>query len=251
MSTESFQPSEAVTTAPVTGDTTPPDAVDNGASDEAEPKTFTQEELNAIIAKEKAKERRRLERERAQQAEQPRASSTEAPRPDQFNTAEDYIEAVADWKAEQKITQREQQKRQNEVKTSYAEREESAREKYSDFQDVVYSDDLAISRVMMEAIIESDLGPEVAYHLGKNPREAERISGLSPVAQAREIGKIEASLASKSPDMKKPSSAPEPIKPVGTRASNPTYDTSDPRSTKTLSASEWINARNKKLRSQS
>jgi hypothetical protein len=60
--------------------------------------------------------------------------------------------------------------------------------------------------------------------------------------QAKEIGKIEAKMAS-DPPMKKTSTAPAPIAPVTARsASSPAYDTTDPRSVKSMSTSEWIEA---------
>jgi len=60
--------------------------------------------------------------------------------------------------------------------------------------------------------------------------------------QAKEIGRIEAKLASE-PPVKKTTSAPAPISPVTARSSNaPSYDTTDPRSIKSMSTSEWIEA---------
>jgi len=60
--------------------------------------------------------------------------------------------------------------------------------------------------------------------------------------QAKEIGKIEAKVAS-SPPVKKPSNAPAPIQPVAAGSSRgPAYDTTDPRSLKSMSTSEWIEA---------
>jgi hypothetical protein len=94
---------------------------------------------------------------------------------------------------------------------------------------------------MLEAIQSSDVGPDVAYYLGTNPKEADRISGLSPYLQAKEIGKIEVKIAS-NPPVKKTSSAPAPINPVTARGTTSTYDTTDPRSTKTMSDSQWIEA---------
>ena len=93
---------------------------------------------------------------------------------------------------------------------------------------------------MDETIQASEVGPDVAYYLGSNPKEADRISKLSPFLQAKEIGRIEAKLAAE-PVTKKTSSAPAPIAPVTARTSGtPSYDTTDPRSVKTLSTSEWI-----------
>jgi hypothetical protein len=82
----------------------------------------------------------------------------------------------------------------------------------------------------------------LAYHLGANPKEAERISRLPPLLQAKEIGRIEAKLAA-DPPTKKTSSAPSPISPVTARSTgSPAYDTTDPRSIKTMSTSDWIEA---------
>ena len=68
------------------------------------------------------------------------------------------------------------------------------------------------------------------------------IANLPPILQAREIGKIEAKLVS-NPPVKKTSTAPAPIAPVAARtAGSPAYDTTDPRSLKTMSTSEWIEA---------
>ena len=240
-----FDQNEAVVTAPDQEITAAPDAVDN-QPEEQEPKTFTQEELDRIVGAEKAKLERKLKRELAQQP-QTTHQPTEAPRPDQFTTAEDYVEALAEHKAAQKLAEREAQQQRTKTDSTYAEREEAVRDKYTDFEDVAYNPDLRITPAMAEVIKESEVGPELAYHLGKNPKEAARIADLSPLAQAREIGKIEASLVATPPTGKKASSAPEPIKPVGTRASTQKYDTSDPRSTSQLSASEWIAARNAEI----
>ena len=95
---------------------------------------------------------------------------------------------------------------------------------------------------MAETIQSSDVGPEIAYYLGSNPKDADRISRMAPLAQAKEIGKIEAKLAL-DPPVRKTTSAPAPISPVTARASGaPAYDTTDPRSIKTLTTSQWIEA---------
>lgn len=235
---------EAVVTAPDQENTAVTDAVET-TPEEQEPKTFTQEELDRIIAAEKAKVERKLRREMTQQVQEAQRPANQAvPHPDQFESAEDYVEALAEYRLDQKLAEREAQQQRKQVDSTYAEREEEVRTKYSDFENVAYNPDLRITPAMAEVIKASEIGPEVAYHLGKNPKEAERIANLSPLAQAREIGKLEASLTTTSPTGKKASSAPEPIRPVGSRAATPKYDTTDPRSTSTMSDSEWIKAEN-------
>ena len=161
---------------------------------------------------------------------------------DQFESTEAYAEALALQKAEQLLAQREAAKQQSQVLESYHDKEEEARSKYDDFEQVAYNPKLPVTEVMAETIRSSDIGPELAYYLGTNPKDAERISRLAPLAQAKEIGKIEAKLAS-DPPMKRTTSAPAPISPVTARSTgSPAYDTTDPRSTKTMTDSQWIEA---------
>lgn len=51
-----------------------------------------------------------------------------------------------------------------------------------------------ITNEMAEVIRESDVGPQIAYYLADNVERSAAISRLSPLAQAREIGRIEARL---------------------------------------------------------
>ena len=219
------------TAAPVAETTRPEDQTTET------PKSFTQEELDAIVGKRLAREQRKWEREQAQRASVP-AVPSELPPPDQFDSVETYAKAYA----EQMLREREVQKQRSEYVEAYHDREEDARGKYDDFEQVAYNPNLRITTVMAETIQTSDVGPDVAYYLGSNPKEADRISRLSPILQAKEIGKIEATLVS-NPPVKKSSSAPTPISPVTARSNGTsTYDTTDPRSIKSMTTSEWIAA---------
>ena len=207
------------------------------------PKTFTQEDLDAAIGKRLAREQRKWEREQAQrQAETQVLKAPAVQSVDQFETTEAYAEALALQKAEELVAKRDAAKHQSQVLESYHEKEEEARGKYDDFEQVAYNPKLTITGVMAETIQSSDVGPEIAYYLGSNPKDADRISRMAPLAQAKEIGKIEAKLAS-DPPVRKTTSAPAPISPVTARASGaPAFDTTDPRSTKTMTTSQWIEA---------
>lgn len=229
-------PEQAATAAPDTAVSSPEEKPAEVA------KTFTQEELDAAIGKRLAIAQRKWEREQREKAvQQPVALSTPLSQ-DQFNSPEEYAEALAVRKAEELLAQREAQKHQSEIVEAYHEREEEARGKYDDFEQVAYNPKLPITNVMAETIQASEIGPDVAYYLGSNPKEAERISKLSPLLQAKEIGKLEVKLTNE-PPVKKTTSAPAPITPVTTRSTGtPVYDTTDPRSVKTMSTSEWIAA---------
>jgi hypothetical protein len=232
-------PDQAATAAPAPDDTMPAEASTDA------PKTFSQEELDAIVGKRLAREQRKWEREQAQkqaELEARRAMPVNPPAPDDFDNAARYAEALAEQKAQEMLRQREAAQQQAKLLETYHEKEEDARGRYDDFEQVAYNPSLPVTDVMAQSIQASDTGPDIIYWLGSNPKEASRISNLPPILQAKEIGKIEARLAA-DPPVKKTSTAPAPIAPVTARsASSPAYDTTDPRSMKTMSTSEWIEA---------
>ena len=205
-------------------------------------KTFSQEELDAVVGKRLAKERRKWEREQTLKAQAVDKPAAPAELPDRESDPDAYAEALATRKAEELLAKREAERQQYELLSAYHEREEAAREKYDDFEQVAYNQNLPITTVMAQTIQASDVGPDVAYYLGSNPREAERISRLSPYLQAKEIGKIEAKLVD-NPPVKKSTNAPPPIKPVTAKGSSGGgYETTDPRSVSSMSTSVWIEA---------
>ena len=208
-----------------------------------EEKKYSQAEIDAMIGKRLAREQRKWERDQAQRSVETQiVKAAPTASADQFESPEAYAEALAYQKAEELIAKREAAKQHSAVLESYQEREEAARDKYDDFEQVAYNPKLPITDVMAETIQSSDIGPELAYYLGTNPKDAERISRMSPLSQAKEIGKIEAKLAAE-PPVKRTTSAPAPISPVTARSSgSPAYDTTDPRSIKTMSDSQWIEA---------
>lgn len=238
--TDETVPEVAVNPAPEPEVTATPEPEVKAQEPTPEPaKTFTQEELDAAVGKRLARERRKWEREQSL-----KAPVTEAPAtlPDKEADPDAYAEALAARKAEELLAKREAEREQAELLSAYHEREEAAREKYDDFEQVAYNQSLPITTVMAQTIQASDAGPDIAYYLGANPREAERISRLSPFLQAKEIGRIEAKLV-ENPPVKKSTNAPPPIKPVTAKGSSgATYDTTDPRSISTMSTSEWIEA---------
>ena len=247
--TEEVQALAEVDSAPTTDVTATPEVVESTPEvAETQPaKTFSQEELDAAIGKRLAREQRKWERDQAQrQSEQQTLRAAPAATADQFESTEAYADALAYQKAEELIAKREAAKQQSQVLESYHDLEEEARAKYDDFEQVAYNPKLPITNVMAETIQSSDVGPELAYYLGSNPKEADRISRMTPLSQAKEIGKIEAKLVS-SPPVRKTTSAPSPISPVTARSiGSPSHDTTDPRSIKTMTTSQWIEAERKR-----
>lgn len=219
-----------------------PGVVENQINEKPDEQKFTQAEIDAMISKRLAREQRKWEREQqARVVEVQPPVPTEIPTVDQFQSPQDYANFIRQ-EAAKLVQQQEFQKQQQAIESSYAELEDAAMEKYDDYSQVVRNANLPISNVMADAIRSSDIGPDVAYYLGTNPKEAARIHGLSAILQVKEIGKIEAKLAD-NPPARKTTTAPEPIRPIVARSvNNPAFDTTDPRSTKSMTTSEWIEA---------
>ena len=205
-------------------------------------KTYTQAEIDAMIGKRLAREQRKWERDQAAKQAEAQTLKSTPPVADSFTDPEEYAQALALQKAQELVAQRDAAKQQAEIMEAYADSEEKVRDKYDDYDQVARNPNVPITEVMAEAIYASDVGPEVAYYLGTNIKEAARISRLTPFLQAKEIGKIEAKLAS-DPPVKKTSNAPAPISPVTARSTGaPSHDTTDPRSIKSMTTSQWIEA---------
>jgi len=141
------------------------------------------------------------------------------PRPtiDQFETTEQYEDALFNWRDTIKAQEDARTRQQKEYDTSVAEfqrKAETMRAKHSDFDDVIESP--VFSPGMRMAILNSDKGPELAYYLGRpeNRAVAENMQNLSPERQLYEMGKLESKLELAAKTATRPD-PPEPIEPVG------------------------------------
>lgn len=105
-----------------------------------------------------------------------------------------------------------QQQRQAEARSMFEESCSEARERYADFDAVARNPQVPVSQGMADIILGLDSGPDVLYHLGKNPAQAAQIAKMPPVQAALAIGRIEAGLAMPKPITK--SKAPDPITPI-------------------------------------
>lgn len=204
---------------------------DTPSEQKAEDKTFTQQELDEIVQKRIAKLERKLEKQRIEtetrakvlaEVNQPKEEVQGKPTPDQFQDYETYLEALADYKADQKFAELTQKQKDAERQSKYQSEVERQNErkadmiqtgerKYDDFEEVVGSAKAEISEPAFLAILEAENSADIVYHLAKNPAEAERIAALSPYAQAKEIGKLEDKLTNKPTKL---SNAPPPTTPV-------------------------------------
>ena len=242
---ESTNESEVTATEEIVSEEQPEEVNESEENQTEEERKFTQSDLDALIGKRLAREQRKWERQQQQLADEKAAKAAaerEIPPQSEFDDPEAYAEALAERKAYELIQQREQARQHSEMIDAYHEREEDAMDKYDDFKQVAYNQNLPITDVMADTIRTSEIGPDIAYYLGSNMKEAGRISKMMPYAQAKEIGRIEAKLIA-SPPVKKTTNAPPPISPVASKGGNgQSYDTTDPRAVKSMTDSEWIEA---------
>lgn len=170
-----------------------------------------------------------------------------APTREQYEFDENrYLEAVVDWRIEQREAKAmherrvaEQQQAQQGFVTYFEERRtkclEEGRTKYPDYEQVVFSlPPQVMNHELAVAIFETGSPADIAYHLGKNPAEAERLSKLPPLKKAIELGRLETKITQAT---RPTSQAPPPPNPVGGR-------TPAGKSESAMTMDEWLKARN-------
>lgn len=114
------------------------------------------------------------------------------------------------------------QKTVNEIES----REEAARSKYSDYNDVVSPQNLGPllqNQDVFQTLASHEQGPELAYYLGKNPDQVVAIAQMSPYQAAMRIGQLLASITPEAPT-KTASKAPPPISPIRGSGASPTVN---------------------------
>lgn len=244
---------------------TPETPEDSSASDEPKKAKGVQKRIDELTSNWREAERREeaarqenlrllaLVEKGGKVEEKPAAKEDQEPQKptrESFGTTDEYVAALADyadakasWSSEKavkevlaaearKTEQRQIEAGQKAAQEAYAKRVEAATKEYPDYKEVAESPDVVVSIPMAHAILQSEHGPKIAYHLGKNPEEAKRISALSPPVQLIEMGLIVARLtapAALSPAPQKPaiSAAPKPLKPLESKSDSVAKDPQD------------------------
>jgi hypothetical protein len=170
------------------------------------------------------------------------APKQEAPDISNFDTFEEYSDALAEYKYQQKIQQAQnQQSQQTQAQKNAQEwvaKVEKVRSIAPDFDDAFNNvASIEFAPMALEAVAQHPKGAEIAYMLGKDVGEAYRIAALPPSLQLMAIGEIAAKTSL--PKQKAVSTAPAPIKPVTGGASSNTPPTD---------IDEWMKWRNDQLR---
>lgn len=154
------------------------------------------------------------------------------PSENDFSTHAEFLEALTDWKVDQRFKTTEASKVAEQVQTQaqkaqqdFKGRQEAFRAATPDFDEVLADADIQVSNSVISEIVESESGPQLQYYLAKNPDEAARLSKLAPLALAREVGKIESRFTtSQQKTAVKTSSAPPPPTPTGKSSATSTKD---------------------------
>lgn len=240
---ESTADTEAVEETPEpesTEDQSEPKEAEKEANQEGERKQNPKlEKRFSEITKQREEARQEAQRERQarvdleqrlaalEQNRQPQQQSyiDQEPQPSQFADAFEYAKALAEFSTEKALAERDrqvaqarEQEAQQKIIQSWAQKVQDAKAELPDFDDLVASSDVVVNNAVRDAILESDVGPRILYHLAENNDLAKKIASLSPNAALREIGRLEAKFEVK-PETKQTapvvrSKAPAPIQPI-------------------------------------
>lgn len=204
---------------------------DNNTEQNTEPKKLSkaQKRINTLTKKWRTAERElaALKASLRDTKKQETTDKVEKPKETDFDDPNEYIDALVDWKLKVAFMQQQADKQVeieqelqnrtteiNAAKQQYIEEVfDKARTKYKDF-DKVFTDDVPVSKAMMDSMLAVDNIEDIAYYLGKNVTEADEIAKLPKVSAAMAIQRISTKLQSK-----KVTNSPAPFKPVtGTSA---------------------------------
>ena len=181
-------------------------------------------EQQAQIEAERGRAEKALSDLQAAQAELAKLKVPTEAKPDraQFDSPDAYDAALESWgkaqgeyaAAERRAHEQREVARKATVEAWQA-RVEAAKAEFPDFEVVALAETVPITVTMGSAIAVATNGPAVAYHLGKNIQEAQRIASMPPAQQGFEIGQLAARLEREG--RAKISRAPNPIERVGSR----------------------------------
>lgn len=177
--------------------------------------------------KQEALKRNSSEKENTQAKSPVKEAETGRPKEDDFGTHAEFIEALTDWKMDQRDKVKETKSLEDQIKSerdnalkSHFSRVEKFVETHDDFHEVIEGVPMPV--VVQDVILASENGPELMYELAKNRNEYERICSLPYTLAALELGKFVAKISkpsesSQSKQEVKTTKAPSPVKPVGSK----------------------------------
>lgn len=154
----------------------------------------------------------------ADQAQPAQVAQADAePQPGEFSDAFEYAKALAKWSSDQAVkrvraeeAQRKADETRQQVITAWADRVTKAKAEMPDFDDMVTSSEVQVTDAVRDAILESEVGPRILYHLAEHPELGKKLAGMSVASQLREIGKLEGRFEAGKTVTEAPAPAPAP-----------------------------------------
>lgn len=132
------------------------------------------------------------------------AAKPKPPEPSAFKTQEEYIDALTDYKVDEKLSKKDQEtahaKSIETRATSWQEKLTAARAEIPDFDTVMNSADIQVANHVAELLFESDAGAKIAHHLATNPELLDKLNGMPPAKVAIQLGKLESSFEKAAPN---------------------------------------------------
>ena len=155
------------------------------------------------------------------------ANVNDKPQAGQFDDAFEYAEALAEWSAEKALkdrdiaeSQRKAEEERNKVLKSWNDKVDKAKKEMPDFNDIVSSSTVVVSDAIRDAILESDVGPQILYQIASDDDYAESLTSMPAIKALKEIGRLEARYEGEQEKPEKKaktvatSKAPAPISPL-------------------------------------
>lgn len=220
-------------------------AEDNGEQPEAEDKVSAskarRERRKAERAREK-EERARVEAENARLRDQidrlKGAEQTPPPKIEDYDDHDEYVAALSAHKAAELMDKRQiaaleseaeqraqhqqalRQQQMVEAQQNWAAQVEEAKDRYADFDAVVKAPDVPITKDMASLLALSDVGADMAYHLGTNKQQAAQLAQMPAAELIGAMQMLENFVSTNAPRPRTQSKAPEPITPVKGKATS-------------------------------
>lgn len=137
------------------------------------------------------------------------------PRLEDFESMADYLAARDGWLEERVVTKVlgtvKNANKNDRALSAHEARVQAVKKELTDWDDVFEeAGDMQVPPDTAQFVLESEVGPKIAYHLAKNPSEMDRLLALSPTRRLAELGKLEDRLATKAPAPAKKTSAAPP-----------------------------------------
>lgn len=165
-------------------------------------------EKAALEANEKAaserKAREDVERQLKELRDKYEPPKTEiGPKPDakDFEDLDSYSSAIEKWALEKaefesakKASENKEKERKASVQKTWVQRQTAFIESHPDYSDKLGASSVEVAQFVHDAIVESEVGPAILYHLAENPDVADTWRDMTPASALRALGKLEAKL---------------------------------------------------------